>query len=134
LGVGRVDLEQEVLDDDRETERDEQGGEGITLDALLEEGSLHDVTEESEDRYDDEERPHLGEVELGHQEDGGVARHDRHVAVGEVDDLHHAEHQRQSTGEQGVETAQEDARDDHVDPDHVATSGDGGDGDVAVPK
>ena len=119
LRVRGVDLEQQVLDDDREAEGHEQRREGVAVDALLEQRALHDVAQQREDRHDDEERPDFGQVELRDQEDRGVARDDRHVAVGQVDDLHHAEHQRQSAGEQRVEAAQEDARDDDVEPDHV---------------
>ena len=42
----------------------------------------------------------------------------RDVAVGQVDDPHHAEHQRQPAREQRVQPAEEDALDDRVDPGH----------------
>ncbi len=37
---------------------------------------------------------------------------DRQVAVGEVDEAHHAERQREPGGEQRVEAAEQDALDD----------------------
>src|SRR6478735_2180719 len=46
----------------------------------------------------------------------------RQVAVGQVDDLHHAEHQRQPAGEQRVETADQDPLDDRVNPAHAGAS------------
>ena len=42
------------------------------------------------------------------------------VAVGEVDDPHHAEHEREPAGEHRVVPAEKHALDDLVDPDHVS--------------
>ena len=57
---------------------------------------------------------------LEQQEDQVGAEH-REVAVGEVDDPHHAEHQREPAREQRVEAAEQDALDDVVDPGHAST-------------
>lgn len=55
LPVRTVANEQQILDDDGKAERDEQRREGITIDASLNEGALHDVARETEDRHDHEE-------------------------------------------------------------------------------
>ena len=87
LAVRRVDLEQKVLDHDREAKGHEQRGEGVAVDALLDQRALDEIANQPEQGHDDEERPHLGQAQMRRQEDRDVSRYDRDVAVGEVDDL-----------------------------------------------
>ena len=94
LAVGRVDLQQQVLDDDRESERDEQSRKWVAVDTLLNESPLEHIADQREEWHDDQEGPQLGYVQVRGQEDRDVARHDGHVAVGEVDDLEDPEHER----------------------------------------
>ena len=53
---------------------------------------------------------------------GDVPGDHRDVTVGEVDDPHQAEHQREPAGEHAVEAAEHDPLDDVVDPGHASTS------------
>jgi DNA helicase IV len=87
LSVRGVDLEQQVLDNNRETKGHQQSGEGISVNALLDESSLHDVPDQAKDRYDDEKRPYFGNVKVRSKKDGHVPGDDGHVAVGQVDHL-----------------------------------------------
>ncbi len=63
------------------------------------------VAPDHEHRHDEDEYPYGRDVGGGDQHDGQVDGGHGHVAVGQVDDLHDAEHERQPAGEQGEEPA-----------------------------
>ncbi len=120
MGVGREDLKEQVPDHHREPEGGEHRGELAAAQAPVEHHVLEDVA------------GHRGAWE--HDEQGGEGRdcdvlggdqhHERaqqgQIAVSQVDDPHHAEHQREPAGEEGIEPAEQDALDDRVDPGHAA--------------
>ena len=84
---------------------------------------IHVVRDQRADLIDDAIRRLLARVGVRpvalEQRGGGHERgEDRQVAVSQVDQPHHAEHQREPAGEQRVEPAGQDALDDGVDPCH----------------
>jgi hypothetical protein len=58
-------------------------------------------------------------VKRDQEQDQIGAQHDQ-VAMGEIDQPHDAEHQRQAGSEQRVQPAKQDPLDDGIDPDHAA--------------
>ena len=79
------------------------------------------MTERCHQRYHDDEGQEHGNVRDGDDADRKIARQHGKVAVREVHDLHHAEHQRQPAGEQRVQPADQDPLDDGVYPGHYAS-------------
>ena len=61
-------------------------------------------------------------AERGGQHEPEVGATHGQVAVGQVDDPHHAERQREPAGDERVLAAEQQALDDRVDPGHVAAS------------
>ena len=119
--VGGEELEQAVLDHHRQAEGDHQRGEHAAVERALEDRALQHVAEQRHHRHHDEEGPEHGDVGDGDDADRDVARDHREVAVREVDDLHHPEHQRQPAGEQRVEPAGQHPLDDGVHPGHYGS-------------
>src|SRR5207302_1811567 len=117
VDVGAELLEQQVLDHDRETERRQQRHENARAQAPLEQGSLQGPAEDGQRRQHDRERGERGEPVVRHDEDEERPE-DCEVAVGEVDDPHHAEHQRQAAGQQRVVAAEQHPLNDLVEPGH----------------
>ena len=124
--VGGEQLQQRVLDDDREAEGDEQRRQQIVAERAVEQPALQHVADRRHHRHHDDERDERIEAErVGrHQRDVG-GEHDQ-VAVRDVDQPHHAEDQRQPGGEHGVEPAEQHALHDDVDPFHRQRSEIGG--------
>ena len=60
-------------------------------------------------------------MHAGHLNDdpGEIGRSDDQVAMGDIDQPHDAEDQRQAGGEQRIEPADQNALDDDVDPGHA---------------
>ena len=68
-------------------------------------------------------RPRNGSIaETVGQNKERVSGQHRQAAVGEVDDAHHAEHERQSARDQRVIAAEQDALEDLIDEDHDAAA------------
>ena len=101
----------------------EQGRERRDLEALLDDQPLHPVPEEGEQGRDDDEGEQRGHVRGRDHDEREVGGQHREVAVGEVDNPHDAEEQRQPAGKERVEAAEEDPLDDCVDPVHAALPG-----------
>ena len=80
--------------------------------------ALEPIADRRHDRHDDDDGEQGIEPErVGrHQRDIG-GEHDQ-IAMGDVDEPHHAEDQGKSGGEHGVEPADQHALDDDVDPFH----------------
>src|SRR5215469_9175135 len=57
----------------------------------------------------------------GDDADGDVGGHHGKIAMGQVDDFHDAEHQRQAAREQRVEAAEHDSLNYCIDPGHART-------------
>ena len=119
--VGGEELQQAVLDHHRQAERDHQRGEHAAVERALDDRALQHVAEHRHHRHHDEEGPQHGDVGDGDDADRDVARDHREVAVREVHDLHHAEHQRQPAGEQRVQPAGQHPLDDGVYPGHYGS-------------
>jgi hypothetical protein len=100
-------------------------GSVLKLD-LREHRTLHDVAHEQEvaehaDGGEDQRRDRHGgrrpAAERGPHHERGVHRQHDEIAVGEVDDVHHAPDQREARREQGVDGADEQAADDDLQED-----------------
>src|SRR5450755_2209596 len=122
MAVCRESLQQGVLDDDRETERDEQRGERAGVETALQDRPLCTVAEQREDRWHEKQRPERICVHARQQRDSDIRSEHREVAVREVDDADDAEQQRQPASKQREQPAQHQPLDDRVYPDHVATA------------
>ena len=104
LAVGREALEQQVLDDDGDAERREDGLHRAGVHGEVEEPPLDEVAEEGHDDHDQDERVERVDLERTDDDESDVGGHDAEVAVSQVDQAHDAEHQREAGGEQRVET------------------------------
>ena len=118
---GRVVLQQRVLDHHPDPEADEDAGERIRSERAVEDATLGDVPHgrhhhEHEDHRPPDAHPHR---RAGRQRQVGGEHGE--IAVGEIDEPHHAERQRQPGGEQRVETAEQNPLHDRVDPLHQPT-------------
>ena len=115
---GAVALQQHVLQDDADPEADEDARQRVGAEREVEDPALRDETDHRHHRHDDRQRHDEIAAERRSPGEDEVGGEDGEVAVGEVDEAHHPERQREPGGEQGVETAQQDALDDGVDPVH----------------
>ncbi len=116
--VRREGLEQAVLDHDGQAERHEHGRQDAAPEQPVEHEPLQPVADHGHDRHDQPEREQRIDVQRLHGDDRDEGGQDAEVAVGEVDQAHDAEDQRQPGGEERVETAQQDALHDRVEPGH----------------
>ncbi len=108
-------------------QRQAEGGED-----LRQHRSAQDVADERQIEHDAEreQRDERGEPEHGraaaephHREQRGIhAEHDE-LAMGEVDEVHHAPDERQAGREQGVDGAEKQAADDHLEKEHAPIRG-----------
>ena len=117
--IGAVGLEQKVLERDRQPEGREQRHEHAGPQAALENAALQSPADGGHDRQHGDERQEGRKAEgVGYREDeeGGE---DGEIAVGEIDDPHDAEHQRQAAGEQRVIAAEQHALGDEIDEAHA---------------
>ena len=114
-------LEEQVLDHDGEAERGQQRCEHARAQAALEHRPLQQPAERSHRREDEDEREPRRDPVVGGEDPHGKPAEHCEVAVGEVDDPHHAEHQGEAAREQGVVAAEQYALDDLVDPDHACS-------------
>ena len=119
--VDREALIQQVLDHDRETERRQQRHEQPRSQAALEQDSLQHVADQQHHRQHRQDREERRRVPVLEQQVDQIRAEHGEVAVGEVDDSHQPEHQRQPAREQPVEPAEHDALNDGVDPGHAST-------------
>jgi hypothetical protein len=120
LGVGREHLQQQVLDDDRQPEGDQHRRQRV---GAAQREVQHPVLEQPADaehqRHHHRQRPQRVDGHGVDDRQGDERGHDRQVAVGQVDQPHHPEHQRQPGGEQRVQAAEQQPLDDDVDPGHA---------------
>ncbi len=121
-GVGAVSLQEAVLDDDRQTKGHEEDRQDALADGPLQEEALQDIARAKGDREEDERDQEGRPPEnAGQRQDDEGEQHD-HVAVGDVDEAHDAERQRQAEREQRVEAADQHTLDKEVEErlDHSA--------------
>ena len=117
--VGGEQFKQPVLDDDREAERHQQRRQQIVAERAVEQAALQRVADDRHHRHDDDERQDRVDAERLHRHQRDIGRQHDQVAVGDVDEPHHAEDQRQPRREHGVEPAEQHALQDGVHPLHV---------------
>ena len=79
---------------------------------------LERVAERGHERHHQDQREERVEPERLHHDDGEERGQDAEVAVGQVDDAHDPEDERQAGGEERVEPAEQEALQDGVDPGH----------------
>jgi hypothetical protein len=120
--AAREDLEQAVLDHDREAERHEDGGQDAASQQAVQQEPLKRVADHGHHRHHHAEREQRIEAELLDAHDGEEGGQDAEVAVREVHQPHHAEDQREPGGEERVEAAEQDALHDAVEPRHRSAS------------
>ena len=114
------DLQQHVLDDDGDAERDEQRRQEPAAQGEVEQAALQAIAQHEHHRHHDDEareRMHAGRVDRHQRDIGG--EHDE-IAMRDVDEPHDAEGQRQADGEERIEPAQQRALDEDVEPIHRA--------------
>ena len=115
LAVGREHLQQAVLDDDRQAEGDQQRRHDVPAERAVEQNVLQRVAEPEQKRHGQQRRQERIEPQrLCHHQHDERRQHDQ-VAVGEIDEPHDAEDQRQPGREQRVEPAQHHALQHGVD-------------------
>ena len=121
-GVGAEALEQEVVEDDRQTEgrqhRDQQPAAG----AAFEHEALQGPADQRHQRRNDQKAEKRLDREPIGQHIERVSGEHREAAMREVDDAHDAEHERQPDGDQRVVAAEQDALQDLVEEDHGAAA------------
>ena len=118
LAVRRKDFQERVLDDDRQAEGDEQRRQDIRPQGEVEQAALERVADGEHQRHDDRQRDQRMHANAGDDGEAEEARQHDQVAMGDVDQPHDAEDERQAGGEQRVEPADQDALYDGVDPIH----------------
>ena len=120
LRVRGKDLQQQILKDDRQTERDQQRRQEVVSQRVVENSPLQQVPREKHDRKDRDhadERIHAGRLDDHHGDEGG--QHDQ-IAVRYVHQPHDPEDDGEPGREHGVEAARENAVDDRARPvDHA---------------
>ena len=116
--IGREDLEQDVLDDDGETEGSQERHQESGAPAPFQKQHVHRIARDPHNRKDEQRREPRRNRRLIDDDPDQVGADHGDVAMGEVDDAHDAEHQRQPAGEQGVKAAEQDALEEHVHPIH----------------
>jgi hypothetical protein len=98
-----------VDDDDRQAQRDQDAA----LELVRLEPREQQLEDHQSDRHGgDDRRRQRGPVEQaedGEDEGHGEGAQHQQLAMGEIDDLHDAEDQRQADGDQGIEQAERDA-------------------------
>src|SRR5438105_8777946 len=77
------------------------------------------VSEDDHHREGDQKRDKGGDTCVVDDDERDVGAEHRHIAVRQVDDPHHAEHDRKAAGEHRIEGAEEDALQDRVENAHA---------------
>jgi hypothetical protein len=116
--IGGERLEQRVLDDDGQPEGHQDRGQDASPEQAVEDQHLERVAERGHDGHDEgqgDERIQPERLPHDHREERGQ---DAEVAVGQVDDAHHPEDEREAGGEERVEPAQQEPLQDGVEPAH----------------
>ena len=114
--IGGEQFQQAVLDDDRQAEGHQKRWQQVVAERAVEQEALQGITDDRHRRHDQQQRSQRIETEglRHHQRDVG-GEHDQ-IAMGDVDQPHDAEDQRQAGGEHGVEPADQHALQDDVEP------------------
>ena len=118
--VGAVYLLEQILDHDCQPERDHQGRQRIAAQRAVEEEALEPVAgTEPKGQQHCHGRPRRHgwrQTARERQREGDEPSEDDEITVRDVGQPHHAEDQRLAHGEQSVQSAEQDALHDGVDP------------------
>src|SRR5262249_31247408 len=106
---------------DEQAERRQQRHELARAEAALEQRPLQPVPEHEEPGQHDRERRVRRQARVLDDEEDHVRPEERERAVREVDDPHHAVHEREPRREQRVQAAEQDSLDDGIYPAHAPT-------------
>jgi len=118
--VGGKGFEQPILDDDGQAERHQQRRQQIASQGAVEQHLLQGKTCGEHRRHGQQRREERIEPEPRHQRQDRERRQHDQVAMGEIDQPHDAEDQRQAGGEQRVQAAEQNALKDAAKPvDHA---------------
>ena len=122
-GIGRVDLLEQVLDDDGEAEGDDQRGQRVLSQRSVQHRPLQAVARREADRQQrqqrDPGRERRGKAESERQRGSGEGAEHDEVAVRGVGEAHDPEDQRLAEREERVHPSEEDSLHDGVeDPRH----------------
>jgi hypothetical protein len=114
--VRREDFQEEVLDDDREAEGHQQRREDVAPERAIQKRTLEHIAQYRHRGHHHGERGVGAPAGAQHQRYATKGGEHDEIAVRDIDQPHDAEGQRQSHGEERVETAQEHALHERVKP------------------
>ena len=117
LEVGAEVPERRVAQQQRQAERAEDLRQHRPAHDVAHEQEIAEHADGGEDQRRDRHRGRGPAAEHRPHDEGRVHRQHDEVAMGEVDDVHHAPDQRQPGGEQGVDGADQQAADDDLEED-----------------
>jgi len=115
--IGAVDALQAVLDDDRQAEGDEDDRQHVLAEHALQQQPLQQVAAGEGEGQHDRDRGQRRQAEALGQRPQDEGDENDQVAVGDVDEAHDADRQRQPHGEQRIQPAHQDALHDLIEPD-----------------
>src|SRR5258708_11928220 len=110
--IGAKDLPEHPLDNDGDRVGHEDGEHGPVALEGPDEGPLEEYAKAKHEGHRDEEAEEQVNVPVLREDVAEVGAQDDQGALGDVDDLHHPEDQRQTGRHQGVDGASHDAKDD----------------------
>jgi len=117
--IGGEGFEQRILDDDRQTKRHQKRRQDIGPQRQVEQAALQRIADGEHHRHDHHQAHERVEAQpLGDRQTDERGKHDE-VAVGDIDEPHHPEDQRQPAGKERVKPAQQHPLHDRVDPIHA---------------
>lgn len=116
--VRREQHQQPILDDDGQAERHQQRRQQVAPERAVQQQALRGVADRRHDRHDQHERGERVQPQAARHHQRDIGRQHHEVAMRDVDQPHHAEDQRQAGREQAIETADQHALHDGVDPIH----------------
>ena len=116
--VGTETFQQQILNDDRKAEGDQQRPQDVAAQRKIQQPALQSVTQAKHERRDEDHRQQRINAERFRHYNCEVGRQYDEIAMRDVDDAHDPEHERQAGGEKSVQSADQRALDDCIDPIH----------------
>jgi hypothetical protein len=118
--VGREQLQEQVLEDDREAEGDQHRGQAVAADGEVQQPPLEQVAEDEHGRHGNPEGRQGVQPGAVDDHQGQERGQDGEVAVGQVDQAHDPD-EAEPGGEHGVQPAQQQPLDQVVGRGHART-------------
>ncbi|MNL44316.1 hypothetical protein D3C87_1668830 [compost metagenome] len=118
LTVGAEEFQQHVLHDDRQAERHQQRRQNVRAQRAVEQQPLKQVAETEHQRHHDQQTRQRTEAQMIDHHQRQVRRQHDEVAMGDVDQAHDAEHQRQPHREHRVQATEQHALKQSIEPFH----------------